>query len=120
MEALSTDGFDDPPPDFLTHLERRLGISRDAAMAILAEWLLTYEPVGRPRRAHSACEPARQRGAEVRKARALAGAEDRDGARLDPVTPGYRQGSISSRSSSAASGADGAGGVAGSPRRLRA
>ena len=40
----STVRFDkDPPCDFLTYLEWRLGKGQDATVRLLGEWLATYE-----------------------------------------------------------------------------
>jgi len=36
---------DDAAPDFLQHLESRLGVDPEAAFAILKEWLAGYEPI---------------------------------------------------------------------------
>jgi len=36
--------LDDPPSDFLTYLESRLGKDEPAAAELLGEWLTTYEP----------------------------------------------------------------------------
>ncbi len=38
---------DEPPFDLLTQVERRLGIDRQAATAVLGGWLIAYEPVAR-------------------------------------------------------------------------
>ena len=47
----STLRFDtDPPCDFLTYLEWRLGKGADATAKLLAEWLATYEPMRRTAR----------------------------------------------------------------------
>ena len=36
--------LDDPPSDFLTYLESRLGKDEQATAELLGEWLTTYEP----------------------------------------------------------------------------
>ncbi|GEM_PF-1015523 len=36
------------PFDFLTYLERQLGVSREAAQKMLGEWLLSYQPLPCP------------------------------------------------------------------------
>ncbi len=33
------------PLDFLTYLQRQLGVDREAAQKILGEWLLSYQPL---------------------------------------------------------------------------
>jgi hypothetical protein len=38
------DGWDGPPPDFFSHLERKLGLGAEAALSALGEALLRYEP----------------------------------------------------------------------------
>jgi hypothetical protein len=38
------DAWEDPSPDFLSHLERRLGVGPEAALSTLGEALLCYEP----------------------------------------------------------------------------
>jgi len=46
MQHPLVDGsLEEPAPDFLTHLELRLGISRDLALKLLCGWLSSYEPV---------------------------------------------------------------------------
>ncbi len=43
---------EDLPFDFLTYLQRQLGVSREAAQKMLGEWLLSYQPqpgLARPR-----------------------------------------------------------------------
>ncbi|MFZ5892964.1 MAG: hypothetical protein ACOY0T_18025 [Myxococcota bacterium] len=35
-------------PDFLDHLAERFGGDRDAALALLANWVTNYEPKKRP------------------------------------------------------------------------
>ena len=42
--------LDDPPPDFLTYLEWRLGKDEQATAELLGEWLTTYEPRQRTER----------------------------------------------------------------------
>jgi hypothetical protein len=41
------DGVGELPLDFLTHLQQRLGIGREASLKMLGEWLLSYEPRAR-------------------------------------------------------------------------
>ena len=38
---------DDGTPDFLGHLQTRLGVRDDAALLALGEWLRRYQPVER-------------------------------------------------------------------------
>ncbi len=33
------------PLDFLTYLQRQLGVNREAAQKMLGEWLLSYQPL---------------------------------------------------------------------------
>ena len=42
--AAARNGWDDGTPDFLAHLERRLGLGPEAALSELGEALLCYEP----------------------------------------------------------------------------
>lgn len=35
------------PLDFLTQVAGRLGVSRQAALAVLGEWMIAYEPIAR-------------------------------------------------------------------------
>lgn len=51
----------DLPFDFLMYLERRLELSREAALALLGECLIAYKPVGprsiRAMMVHSGADP---------------------------------------------------------------
>jgi hypothetical protein len=44
----------DPPCDFLTYLESRLGKDQDVTTKLLGEWLATYEPERHTARTYAA------------------------------------------------------------------